>query len=115
MAISARPRVTWFGFFGWFPLFAIAVNLSDFPLDRQRDPPYRHAMSGYYGDGNHASIADPKQPLPSTPVECRMYRTWRDDRADELRRQSYGRPMKIVLPRVRIPILRRGDSSTLFA
>jgi hypothetical protein len=36
------------------------------------------------------------------------------DRADELRRQSYGRPLQIVFPKMPIPIL-RGDSSTLFA
>ena len=45
-------------------------------------------MSGYY-DGGYPMLAHPKEPLPSIgAMNCRMTRTWMQDREDELRRRS---------------------------
>ena len=61
-------------------------------------------MSGYY-DGGHPMLAHPKEALPSAgKMNCRVTRTWMQNREDELRRHSYHRFYRIIFPPP-IPIL----------
>jgi len=63
-------------------------------------------MSGYY-DGGHPMLAHPEEPLPSVgAMNCRVTRTWMQDREDELRHRTYGQLMQVIWPGQALRIVR---------
>ena len=85
-----------------------STSAPDLPLACQPDPSYMRYMSGYY-DGGHPMLP-PNTPMfdPNDGGPARIApsggRTWKDDRADELRRRAYNRFCRIIFPPP-IPIL----------
>jgi hypothetical protein len=60
----------------------------------------------YTDDANRAAYEayckaemDKLQPVPIPTLSGKITQTWMDDRAEELRRRSYGRPLRVIWPK----------------